>query len=47
VGDLNFILNATNVFDKAPPFVDREDGYDTRNMDPYGRVVSFSISKKW
>jgi outer membrane receptor protein involved in Fe transport len=47
LGDLDFILNTANVFDKAPPFVNREDGYDTRNTDPYGRVVSFSISKKW
>jgi outer membrane receptor protein involved in Fe transport len=47
LGDLDFVLNATNVFDKSPPFVNREDGYDTRNTDPYGRVVSFSIRKNW
>ncbi len=40
-------LNATNLFDKAPPFVDQEWGYDYVNMDPVGRVVSFFIQKNW
>src|SRR6185436_5221728 len=39
LGDVDFVLNANNVFNKSPPFVNREDGYDTRNFDPYGRVV--------
>jgi iron complex outermembrane recepter protein len=47
LSDVHLILNATNVFDQAPPFVDREDGYDVINNVPYGRVVSFSIQKKW
>jgi iron complex outermembrane recepter protein len=40
-------LNAANVFNESPPFVDTETGYDTANADPYGRVVSFSVQKSW
>ncbi|HVX90870.1 MAG TPA: TonB-dependent receptor, partial [Candidatus Paceibacterota bacterium] len=40
-------LNATNIFNTAPPFVDREDGYDVLNALPYGRVVSFTLQKNW
>jgi iron complex outermembrane recepter protein len=40
-------LNAANVFDRAPPFVDNEGGYDPANALPYGRVISFSIQKRW
>jgi iron complex outermembrane receptor protein len=47
LSDTEISLNATNVFDRAPPFVDREDGYDILNADPYGRVVSLSLQKKW
>lgn len=47
LGSLEFSLNASNIFDRAPPFIDREDGYDLSNMDPYGRVVSLGIQKNW
>ena len=36
-----------NVFNHAPPFVNREAGYDVQNADPYGRVISFSVQKTW
>jgi len=45
--DLEFGLNASNVFDRAPPFVDRDAGYDQANAEPFGRVVSFSVQKTW
>lgn len=45
--DVELNLNAANVFDRAPPFVDRDAGYDPSNFDPYGRVVSFSVQKSW
>lgn len=46
-GSVEISLNAANLFDRAPPFVNREDGYDASNMEPYGRVVSFAIQKTW
>jgi hypothetical protein len=47
LGDSEFILNAANIFNSVPPFVDREEGYDSLNSQPYGRVISFSIQKNW
>jgi hypothetical protein len=47
LSDLEFGLNAANVFNSNPPFIDREDGYDLSNYDPYGRVLSLGIQKKW
>jgi iron complex outermembrane receptor protein len=47
LGDVEFRLNAANVFNRDPPFLDREDGYDLSNSDPYGRVLSLGIQKKW
>ncbi len=40
-------LNATNLFDRAPPFVDSEAGFDPANAQPYGRVISFTLQKRW
>lgn len=45
--DVEFSLNASNLLNKAPPFVDRSAGYDQINAQPYGRVVSFSMQKRW
>jgi hypothetical protein len=45
--DLEFSLNASNLFDHAPPFVDRAAGYDVINAQPYGRVISFSVRTRW
>jgi iron complex outermembrane recepter protein len=45
--DLEFSLNASNLFDQAPPFVDSAAGYDMINAQPYGRVISFSVQKRW
>jgi outer membrane receptor protein involved in Fe transport len=44
---LEFGLNASNVFNVAPPFVDDAAGYDVVNADPYGRVISLNIQKSW
>ena len=44
---LEFGLNASNVFNNAPPFVDDESGYDIVNADPYGRVISLNVQKSW
>jgi iron complex outermembrane recepter protein len=40
-------LNAVNVFNTSPPFVDVETGYDSINSDPYGRVISLGVQKHW
>jgi len=44
---IEFGLNATNMLNASPPFVDNEAGYDAVNADPYGRVVSFTVQKTW
>ncbi len=40
-------LNAVNLFDQNPPFVDRSFGFDVLNAQPYGRVVGLSVEKAW
>jgi hypothetical protein len=45
--DLEFSLNGSNILNQTPPFVDRSAGYDQINATPYGRVVSFSVQKRW
>jgi iron complex outermembrane receptor protein len=47
LSDIELGLNASNVFNQDPPFVNREAGYDVINAEPYGRVVSFTIQKHW
>jgi hypothetical protein len=40
-------LNAVNVLNHDPPFVDERDGYDVYNVQALGRVLSVDISKRW
>jgi iron complex outermembrane recepter protein len=40
-------LNATNLMNQDPPFVDNQGGYDNYNVQALGRVVSVDISKRW
>ena len=43
-------LNARNVFNVDPPFLNNQAaaiGYDQENADPYGRLLSLQLSKKW
>jgi iron complex outermembrane recepter protein len=44
---MEFALNAVNIFNQSPPFVDSMYGYDTANFQPLGRVLSLSVRKKW
>lgn len=49
---LSFALNATNLFDQAPPPVrysvgSNTIGYDVENASPLGRVFSFEVTKRW
>jgi outer membrane receptor protein involved in Fe transport len=40
-------LNATNLLNHDPPFVDNQGGYDAFNVQALGRVLSVDISKRW
>lgn len=40
-------LNVQNAFRKDPPFVNTALGYDIANANPYGRIVSALIRKRW
>lgn len=44
---LELSINAVNVFNHDPPFVDDLNGYDVYNVQALGRVVSADISKRW
>jgi hypothetical protein len=52
---LQFSLSIRNLFDEAPPFVRQPSSlglvlplaYDPQNADPLGRVISFTIRKRW
>ena len=44
---MNFELNAVNVFNQSPPFVDNALGYDSANFQTFGRVLSLTVTKKW
>jgi iron complex outermembrane receptor protein len=47
LGGMDFALNAVNVFNQSPPFIDALYGYDRLNAQPLGRVLGLSVSKKW
>jgi iron complex outermembrane recepter protein len=47
LGGMDFAVNAVNVFNHSPPFADTNFGYDSLNFQPYGRVLSATVSKKW
>lgn len=44
---MQFSLNATNLLNHDPPFVDDQNGYDEYNVQALGRVMSVDISKRW
>jgi outer membrane receptor protein involved in Fe transport len=50
LGHTQFVLNAQNVFNVNPPFLNNSAvglGYDQENADLYGRMVSFEVRKRW
>jgi len=47
LGDVDLTLNAVNIFNEDPPFVNHEIGYDPANTKPYGRVISLGLQKGW
>ncbi len=40
-------LDIRNVFDEAPPFVNRFDGYDASNASLLGRTIGAQVTKSW
>ena len=44
---MEFSVNAVNLFNHEPPFVDDLFGYDLYNVQALGRVVSADITKRW
>ena len=44
---IEIAVNAVNVLNHSPPFVDDLYGYDVYNVQALGRVVSADISKRW
>lgn len=47
LGGMDFALNAVNVFNRSPPFADSLYGYDQSNVQPLGRVLGLTVTKKW
>jgi iron complex outermembrane receptor protein len=43
----SLFLDATNVTDEEPPFVNAPLGFDGFNANPIGRVVTVGVGKKW
>lgn len=46
-GDASIQLSVVNLFNAAPPFVDKANGYDGANASQLGRSVSLSLRKRW
>ena len=44
---LSVALNAQNVFDKQPPFVNIAGGYDPQSASPIGRMVMATMRMDW
>jgi iron complex outermembrane receptor protein len=40
-------VNATNLLDKDPPFVNSTAGFDPAQASPYGRLIAASVTKRW
>ena len=40
-------LDAQNLFDEMPPFVDVSGGYDSQSANPIGRLVGLTVTKSW
>jgi iron complex outermembrane recepter protein len=49
LGHTQFSLNAQNLFNRYPPFLNNPVGvgYDQENADLFGRIVSLDVRKHW
>lgn len=46
-GATDLSLNAVNVFNHSPPFVDNQFGYDVAHFQALGRVLSLDLTERW
>ena len=44
---LRINVNASNLLDKDPPFVNSTSGFDPSQASPYGRLIAASLTKRW
>ncbi len=47
LGQTTLSINAVNVLNRDPPFVDGLFGYDLANVQALGRVLSLEITQRW
>jgi outer membrane receptor protein involved in Fe transport len=47
LADTKLVFGVNNVFDAAPPFADRLEGYDAVTTNPFGRVFYVEFEKKF
>jgi len=47
LANTRFVFGVNNVFDAAPPFADRAEGYDTRTTNPFRRTFYVELEKKF
>jgi len=47
LANTKFVFGVNNVFDAAPPFADRVEGYDTKTTNPLGRNFYVEFEKKF
>jgi len=47
LADTRLVFGVNNVFDAAPPFADRLEGYDARTTNPFGRSFYIELEKKF
>jgi len=45
--DTQLFLDASNLFDEAPPFVNTAGGFSSSDSSPIGRVVTIGFRKTW
>lgn len=46
-GTTDLLVNVVNLFNRPPPFVDSQFGYDVSNVRALGRVVSVGVTERW
>jgi iron complex outermembrane receptor protein len=47
LANTRLVFGVNNVFDAAPPFADRMEGYDSRTTNPFGRNFYVEFEKKF
>lgn len=45
--DFEVFVDVNNLFDKAPPFYNANNGYDTFSGNPLGRLTTIGVRKRW